>query len=137
MPPKARRANDVEVDVEQLRALEARRTKQDANEPPFLYRPGMPQDPRSLAALQRSAGNAAVATMIRSRRPAARPLAVQRFNPGGARPAPQFPGMGKSPAEQLGGGGAGAGGAAGPALGAGEESVFIGGRGPKPKPGKV
>ena len=64
---RTRDAGDLEVD--QVRAIEVARARKADAALPYVYRPGMPTDPRSLAGLQRSAGNAAVQTLLRSRPP--------------------------------------------------------------------
>jgi hypothetical protein len=63
-------AGDVDLDVEHQRTRDARQVTSGSDrdvDGGFVYRPGMPTDPRRLAMLQRSAGNAAVATMLRPR----------------------------------------------------------------------
>ncbi|HUP85801.1 MAG TPA: hypothetical protein VM143_09055 [Acidimicrobiales bacterium] len=121
-----REAADVELDLNVRRAIEATRARPESESTaqPVLYRPGMPADPRSLTMLQRSAGNAAVATLLRERTPhrtatRPRPLTLQRFAPNQPAPAPPTTAAGPTAENQSGGSGAGGGGLV-------EESIMVG-----------
>lgn len=111
MTPRMRDAGDAAVDVDALRPLEAAQAVPDIAVP-SPCRPVMPANARSLAMLQRSAGNAAVGSLLRGRaaprpRPAPPMVSLQRRSP--PHQAPAAPPMNAPATEHQvdGGGGAG------------------------------